>query len=107
MTIPIQRTVPANELAKFRQFIGIIQKTGVKKTPINPKIAEHVSRILGKDASNYMRVSLKSDKNKSILVGMKDANRDRWIDPAIAAAISAGVVASHYGRIVESDAGDL
>ncbi|GAB6843548.1 AAA15 family ATPase/GTPase [Methylorubrum rhodinum] len=74
VTIPIQRTVPANELAKFRQFIGIIQKTGVKKTPINPKIAEHVSRILGKDASNYMRVSLKSDKNKSILVGMKDAN---------------------------------
>ena len=40
-------------------------------------------------------------------VGMKGANRGRWIDPAIAAAISAGVVASHYSRVVESDAGDL
>ena len=30
-------------------------------------------------------------------VGMKGANRDRWIDPAIAAAISTGVVESHYG----------
>ena len=72
--IPIQRTVPANELVKFRKFIGTSHLRGTKSSNLEPKIAIIVSRILGKDASGYKRISIKSDKSKSILVGMKDKN---------------------------------
>ena len=37
-------------------------------------MATFVSRILGKDASHYERVTLKSDPTKSILVGMHHLN---------------------------------
>jgi hypothetical protein len=72
--IPIQRTVPANEQTRFKQFIGITANSAVVKEPIDPAIISHVSRILGKDAKDYARVTLKSDKAKSILVGMRGDN---------------------------------
>ena len=72
--IPIQRTVPANELVKFRKFIGTLQLKGIKSSAIAENIVFIVSRILGKDASGYKRVSLKSDKSKSILVGIRNTN---------------------------------
>jgi len=74
VAIPIQRTVPANELAKFKQFIGIMQKTDVTIDDLPEKITKTVSRILGKDASKYQRVSLKDDPSRSILVGMRNSN---------------------------------
>ncbi len=74
VVIPIQRTVPANEQTKFKQFIGITANADIVKEPIDPAITGHVSRILGKDAKDYERVYLKSDKTKSILVGMKGDN---------------------------------
>lgn len=74
VVIPIQRTVPANEQTKFKQFIGINANADVLKSPIDAAIIGYVSRILGKDAKNYERVSLKSDPTKSILVGMRKAN---------------------------------
>lgn len=74
VVIPIQRTVPANEQTKFKQFVGITQNTAITKKPISTSITNHVSRILGKDASHYERVSLKSDPSKSILIGMRHAN---------------------------------
>lgn len=74
VVIPIQRTVPANELTKFKQFIGITQNAEIVKTPIDAAVIGYVSRILGKDAKHYERVSLKSDPSKSILVGMRQAN---------------------------------
>ena len=76
IVIPIQRTVPANEQTKFKQFIGLAQKqkTEIESIPIGLDVIGHIGRILGKDASGYQRISLKSDPSKSILVGMKKAN---------------------------------
>lgn len=74
VVIPIQRTVPANEQARFKQFVGITQNTDIVKTPIDTAVIGYVSRILGKDAKHYERVSLKSDPSKSILVGMHHTN---------------------------------
>ena len=74
VVIPIQRTVPASEQTKFKQFVGITQKKEILNTPISTTVIDGVSRILGKDASHYQRVSLKSDTSKSILVGMHQTN---------------------------------
>ncbi|AZO80932.1 MULTISPECIES: AAA family ATPase [unclassified Bosea (in: a-proteobacteria)] len=74
VVIPIQRTVPANEQTKFKHFIGISANSEVIKKPIDDAVIGYVSRILGKDAKGYERVTLKSDKSKSILVGMRGAN---------------------------------
>lgn len=74
VVIPIQRTVPANEQARFKHFIGLAKKKGIVSTPIDASIAAHVGRILGKDASGYARVSLKSEPSKAILVGVKHKN---------------------------------
>lgn len=74
VVIPIQRTVPANEQARFKQFVGIIQNKRVTREPIEDTVAANVSRILNKDAKHYERVFLKSDPSKSILVGMRQAN---------------------------------
>lgn len=74
VVIPIQRTVPANEQTKFKPFVGLIENRGVKKQAIDSKIVAHISRILGKDASRYQRVTLKSDPSKSILVGVRHEN---------------------------------
>jgi predicted ATPase len=74
IVIPIQRTVPANEQAKFKQFVGLTQNKAVKKTPIDSVVSGYVSRILGKDASHYERVALTVDPTKSILIGMRREN---------------------------------
>jgi len=41
IVIPIQRTVPANELAKYRHFIGIYQMTGTVKKSLDANIASY------------------------------------------------------------------
>ncbi len=74
VAIPIQRTVPANELTKFKHFIGIMQKTDVIIEDLAEVIIKTVSRILGKDASKYQRVSLSEDPSRHILVGMRNQN---------------------------------
>ena len=74
IVIPIQRTVPANEQTRFKQFVGITQNTEIVKTPIEAGVIGYVSRILGKDAKHYERVSLKSDSSESILIGMHQTN---------------------------------
>jgi predicted ATPase len=74
VVIPIQRTVPANEQTRFKLFIGTTQNTNIVKTPIDGAIIGYVSRILGKDAKSYQRVSLNSDPAKSILIGMHEKN---------------------------------
>ena len=74
VVIPIQRTVPANEQSRFKQFIGLGNKTDIVTETIDHSVSVAVSRILGKDASGYARISLKDDENKSILVGLKKAN---------------------------------
>lgn len=74
IVIPIQRTVPANEQNKFKDFIGLFQKKEAISTPIPADIVTHIGRILGKDASGYQRISLKKDPSKSILVGMRRSN---------------------------------
>lgn len=74
VVIPIQRTVPANEQTKFKKFVGLIQNKAIRKKAIDSTIAGYVSRILGKDASQYQRVTLKQDPTKSILVGMRHEN---------------------------------
>lgn len=74
VVIPIQRTVPANEQAKFKHFIGITANSAILKKRIDATVIGYVSRILGKDARGYERVTLKRDKSKSILVGMRGSN---------------------------------
>lgn len=74
VVIPIQRTVPANEQPKFKEFIGLAQNKAITKTPIDAAIIGYLGRILGKDASHYERVALQSDPSKSILVGMRQSN---------------------------------
>jgi predicted ATPase len=74
VVIPIQRTVPANEQAKFKKFIGIKQRKGTFTKNIDPTVATSVSRILGKDASGYKRISISKSSDKSILVGMANMN---------------------------------
>lgn len=74
VVIPIQRTVPANEQSRFKQFIGLGNKTDIVSEAIDPTVSNAVSRILGKDASGYARISLQEDRNKSILVGVKKSN---------------------------------
>lgn len=72
--IPIQRTVPANEQNRFKRFIGMGNETDITTSSIDANVSACVSRILGKDASGYERITLNKDTSKSILVGMKDAN---------------------------------
>lgn len=74
VTIPIQRTVPANEQTKFRYFVGITQIKDIVSVPISDIVSNSVSRILGKDAKGYQRISVKSDPSKSILVGVRKQN---------------------------------
>ena len=74
IVIPIQRTVPANEQTKFKQFIGLTQQTNIITTSLSVNVVSHVGRILGKDASGYQRIALVADPSKSILVGLKQAN---------------------------------
>lgn len=76
IVIPIQRTVPANEQARFKHFIGLAQKKPdeIESVEITQVVLNHIGRILGKDASGYQRIRLKSDPSKSILVGMKNKN---------------------------------
>jgi hypothetical protein len=66
VVIPIQRTVPANEQARFKQFVGITQKTEIVKTPIDTAVLGYVSRILGKDAKHYERVSLNPENSAQV-----------------------------------------
>lgn len=65
--------MPANEQAKFKHFIGLVQKNkdNIVIESIEQDILANVGRILGKDASGYQRISLKTDPSKSILVGLK------------------------------------
>lgn len=72
--IPIQRTVPAGEQTKFRHFIGLTKNLEVDSVSIPAEVSKHVGHIIGKDASNYKRVNLRGDTNKSILVGLKEGN---------------------------------
>jgi predicted ATP-dependent endonuclease of OLD family len=74
VSIPIQRTVPANEQAKFRRFIGTLPLGNVQKVAIQPHILKLVSRILGKTTADYKRITLKSDTSKSILIGVSKGN---------------------------------
>lgn len=74
VVIPIQRTVPANEQARFKSFIGINKNSAITTEPIGASIIMLVGRILGKNAKDYQRVTLKSDANKSILIGMRGLN---------------------------------
>ena len=64
VVIPIQRTVPANEQTRFERFVGINENKDVVKKKISDSVIANVSRILGKDAKNYERVTLKSDPGK-------------------------------------------
>lgn len=61
IVIPIQRTVPANELTKYKKFIGTSRLKGVQKSQLGSDVARICSRILGKDASGYQRVFLTND----------------------------------------------
>lgn len=74
VVIPIQRTVPANEQTRFKQFIGIFQRSDINISKIDKNISLLVSRILGRDASKYVRISLKEDKNRYILSGVRKEN---------------------------------
>ncbi len=74
VVIPIQRTVPANEQTKFKKFIGLTLNTNVTKRHFDSNVIDIISRILGKDAKNYERVTLTSDPSKSILIGMHAEN---------------------------------
>lgn len=55
---PIQRTVPANEISRFKKFIGLKQKKKTTKIDLSSDVKNHVSRILGKDASAYSKIFL-------------------------------------------------
>lgn len=73
VVIPIQRTVPASEQTKYKQFIGLIQKdeNEICSEKIPDEIASHIGRVLGKDPSGYQRISLSNDAGKSILIGIR------------------------------------
>ena len=72
VVIPIQRTVPANEQTKFKQFIGINQVKDFEIENFSQEITAIISRILGKDAKGYQRINLKGDKSKYILSGIRN-----------------------------------
>lgn len=74
ISIPIQRTVPANEQTKFKHFIGTSPLKNVVKQPIQTNVAKFVARILGKDTKGYSRAWLKKDPSKTILVGTSKGN---------------------------------
>ncbi|MGZ8874789.1 MAG: AAA family ATPase [Halobacteriota archaeon] len=74
IVIPIQRTVPANEIAKFKKFIGTTQLLDIDTIDIDTSVIRIVSRILSKDVSGYKRIFLKNDSSKSILTGIKRHN---------------------------------
>jgi predicted ATPase len=74
VVIPIQRTVPANEQTRFKQFIGTAINRNVTEVHLTDEVASHVSRILGKDAKHYKRITSTADGSKSILVGMRNIN---------------------------------
>ncbi len=74
VSIPIQRTVPANEQSKFRRFIGTVALEDVVIQDIEESVQKLVGRILGKNCDGYKRVFLPDDPSKSILVGASKGN---------------------------------
>lgn len=72
--IPIQRTVPANEQTKFKKFIGMGQRTNTVVDSLSDSIVIIIARILGKDASNYRKISLRGDKSSYILASAGNTN---------------------------------
>jgi len=72
--IPIQRTVPANEQARFKRFIGMDQITDIDVTPLSQTTVRAIGRILGKDASNYRKISFSGDPSNYLLASSGDVN---------------------------------
>lgn len=72
--IPIQRTVPANEQTKFKRFIGMDQVTDIDIFPLSEVTIKSIGRILGKDASNYRKISFSGDPANYLLASSGDIN---------------------------------
>lgn len=67
--IEIQRTVPAGELTKFKQFLAG-NKSDFEETNLNPETIKYASAVLDKDLSGYKAIRKKSDTTSKMYVGM-------------------------------------
>jgi predicted ATP-dependent endonuclease of OLD family len=73
LIFPIQRTVPAIEQGKFKRFIGITPIKKYTKEPIDKDVDKYVSRILGRDASQYEKIRIEGE-SASIFAGQRNKN---------------------------------
>jgi predicted ATPase len=66
---PIQRTVPAGEVSRFRKFIGSDPVENHFYEELNEQVVTWTSRILGRDTGSYRKIFLKDEDEDYILVG--------------------------------------
>lgn len=71
---PIERTVPAGELSRFRKFIGSTPATEWFYQDLDKTTVTWTTKILGRDTSEYQRVFLDQKDDDYILVGNVKGN---------------------------------
>ncbi|HDH7804250.1 TPA: AAA family ATPase [Raoultella ornithinolytica] len=73
--IEIQRTVPAGELSRFKQFIAGDKTDFIDKKLLNNTI-KYAGAVLDKDLSHYRVICKKSDNNSKMYVGAATTGAD-------------------------------
>lgn len=67
--IEIQRTVPAGELSKFKQFLAG-DRNDFDELPLNANTVKYASAVLDKDIVNYKAIVKRSEQSTKMYVGM-------------------------------------
>ena len=67
--LPILRTVPASEQARYGKFIGTYQNLNADIEPLDVNVAKAAGRILGKDLSKFKIARYNKGDKDFILVG--------------------------------------
>lgn len=74
VVVPIQRTVPAGEQARYKRFIGIYKKKNPVIEDLPNSIRKLAGRILGKELIGYKTARLKKSDDAYILLGLAKSN---------------------------------
>lgn len=67
--IEIQRTVPAGELSKFKQFLAG-NRDDFNELPLNADTIKYATAVLDKDITNYKAIIKRSDPSTKMYVGI-------------------------------------
>jgi len=70
--IEIQRTVPAGELSKFKQFLAG-DRDDFEELPLNADTIKYATAVLDKDIANYKAIIKRSDPSTKMYVGLANS----------------------------------